>query len=83
MNKLNNNHECSCGGYKLSCTVSDVGHSDNVVQVYIGCDDDDTFMLALVTVGACRLASSWRMGRWRALIWRMFAVRQNALHQDI
>lgn len=43
MNKPNNNHECSHGGYKLSCTVSDVGHSANVVQVYIGCDDDDTF----------------------------------------
>lgn len=43
MDKQNNSQECSHGGYKLSCTVSDVGHSSNVVQVYIGCDDDDTF----------------------------------------
>lgn len=43
MDKQNNSQECSYGGYKLSCTVTDIRHTPNVVQVYVGCDDDDTF----------------------------------------
>lgn len=43
MNRLNNSRECSYGGYKLSCIVPDIDHTANVVQVYMGCDDDDTF----------------------------------------
>jgi hypothetical protein len=43
MDKPNNSHECSYGGYKLSCIVPDIEHTANVVQVYMGCDDDDTF----------------------------------------
>lgn len=43
MGKKTNSDECIAGGYKLSCLVTEIGCSENVQQVSIGCDDDDTF----------------------------------------
>lgn len=55
MDKPNNSQECRDGGYKLSCTVPDIGHSANVVQVYVGCDNDDTFFTGSSNAGRVQI----------------------------
>lgn len=39
-----NSHECAYGGYKLSSIcLHDVGHSENILSLWVGSEEDDTF----------------------------------------
>lgn len=51
----NNIQECAYGGYKLSDIITDIDKSDDIVEVYIGCEEDDSHLKIDDNIGRVKI----------------------------